>query len=211
MSAGRFAEAGIVARHALLTTPAEDLIVVEGHVEHGDKRGRTLGFPTANVASSEAVRSDGVYAGVVQIEPTAAGPTFVAAVSVGRRPTYYGTDGQRLLEAYLLGFSGDLYGRHVRAELHVRLRPQHRYVDSPTLVRQLDLDVQATRAWARSKGLDRLLAVDDPTTARSAAQESGSTDFIPFGNSLKSGECNSAQAQRRSESCEIHSMSAQRQ
>ncbi|GAB7005521.1 hypothetical protein JCM18899A_29940 [Nocardioides sp. AN3] len=133
------------------------VIVVEGVVEHGDQRGRMLGFPTANVRDTDQVRLDGVYAGTLQIDPAASGPMHIAAVSVGHRPTYYGKDGLRLLEANLLDFSGDLYGRAVRIELHVRLRPQHRFVDTATLVRQLHLDVEATRWWAWCNGLAHLL------------------------------------------------------
>ena len=134
-----------------------DAVVIEGFVEHGDERGRQLGFPTANLHDVSAVRLDGVYAATFQIEPARSGPTYVAAVSVGRRPTYYGRDGVRLLEAHLLDFQGDLYGRRVRVELRVRLRPQHRFTDTPTLVRQLHLDVAATRAWAMSNRLEHLL------------------------------------------------------
>lgn len=140
----------------------EEVIVVHGIVEHGDERGRQLGFPTANIRGIDNVRRDGVYAGTVQVDPAGDGPTYVSAVSVGHRPTYYGKDGLRLLEANLLDFTGDLYDHEVRIELHVRLRPQHKYVDTPTLVRQLHLDVEATRAWALSNGLQHLLA-DEPT------------------------------------------------
>jgi Riboflavin kinase len=132
-------------------------VIIEGFVEHGDERGRELGFPTANLHDVSAVRLDGVYAATFQIDPADDGPRYVAAVSVGRRPTYYGRDGVRLLEAHLLDFQGDLYGRRVRVELRVRLRPQHRFTDTPTLVRQLRLDVQATRAWAMSNRLEHLL------------------------------------------------------
>ena len=143
--------------HRAGTGPANAL-VIEGFVEHGDERGRQLGFPTANLHDVSAVRLDGVYAATVQIDPAGDGPSYVAAVSVGRRPTYYGRDGLRLLEAHLLDFQGDLYGRWVRVELRVRLRPQHRFIDTPTLVRQLRLDVAATRAWAMSNRLEHLLA-----------------------------------------------------
>lgn len=140
----------------------EDVTVVHGIVEHGDGRGRRLGFPTANIRGIDNVRRDGVYAGTVQVDPADDGPTYVSAISVGHRPTYYGKDGLRLLEANLLDFTGDLYDHEVHIELHVRLRPQHGYVDTPTLVRQLHLDVEATRAWALSNGLQRLLA-GEPT------------------------------------------------
>lgn len=70
-----------------------DAVVIEGFVEHGDERGRQLGFPTANLHDVSVVRLDGVYAATFQIDPARSGPTYVAAVSVGRRPTYYGRDG----------------------------------------------------------------------------------------------------------------------
>ena len=94
-----------------------DAVVIEGFVEHGDERGRRLGFPTANLHDVSAVGLDGVYAATFQIDPANDGPRYVAAVSVGRRPTYYGRHGVRLLEAHVLDFHGDLYGRRVRVEL----------------------------------------------------------------------------------------------
>jgi len=137
---------------------SNDLIaVVEGLVQHGDRRGRELGFPTANVHGPDSVRLDGVYAGLLQVEPADGGPSYVAAVSVGHRPTFYGRRAMRLLEAHLLDFADDLYGRSVRIELYSRLRPQRKYVDELTLVRQLDLDVEATRTWASATGLDHLV------------------------------------------------------
>jgi hypothetical protein len=133
------------------------IATVEGTVQPGDRRGRELGFPTANVHSPNAVRLDGVYAAILQVEPAADGPSYVAAVSVGHRPTFYGRDGLRLLEAHLLDFAGDLYGRQVRIELHARLRVQRKYVDEGALVRQLGWDVEATRSWARANGWEHLL------------------------------------------------------
>ncbi|MFC9664015.1 riboflavin kinase [Nocardia sp. NPDC127606] len=133
------------------------IAVVEGKVQHGDRRGRELGFPTANIHDPDAVRLDGVYAGILHVGPTDDGPSYVAAVSVGHRPTFYGANALRLLEAHLLDFSGDLYGRRVRIELHSRLRPQRKYVDDLTLVRQLRLDVEATRAWAFANGVGDLV------------------------------------------------------
>ena len=125
---------------------APPVLEVRGVVEHGDERGRTLGFPTANVAVPEHGLRDGVWAGTVRVGPD--GAEHVAAVSVGHRPTYYGRDGARLLEAHLLDFSGDLYGREVVVSLHVRLRPQRRFSGSADLVQQLRRDVADTRAWA---------------------------------------------------------------
>ncbi|WP_380172754.1 riboflavin kinase [Kineococcus sp. DHX-1] len=139
-----------------LPTPRDvDVVLrVEGVVEHGDERGRLLGFPTANVAVPPHGLRDGVWAGTVRI----GGTVHVAAVSVGHRPTYYGKDGERLLEANLLDFSGDLYGLTVRIDLHARLRPQRRYPGSEELVAQLRQDVADTRRWAVDAGLGHLLA-----------------------------------------------------
>lgn len=152
-------------------------VVIDGLVSRGDERGRQLGFPTANVHAADGVRFDGVYAGTVQIDPEHNGPTYVGAVSVGHRPTYYGEEGLRLLEAHLLDYSGDLYGQRIRITLCVRLRPQHKYVDTPALVRQLHLDVEATRAWALANGLQSLLrSRPDPGRGRRRVGSAGSAD-----------------------------------
>ena len=132
--------------------PAGDGLVLEvrGTVEHGDARGRTLGFPTANLSLPDEDEHllDGVWAGTVQVDPALDGPVHVAAVSVGRRPTYYAADGVRLLEAHLLDVSADLYDREVLVLLHRQLRPQLAFSGSEELVEQMHRDVEATRAWA---------------------------------------------------------------
>ena len=125
-------------------------IVVSGVVVPGDQRGRLLGFPTANLPLDVGGLADGVYAGTVTDETT--GSTHLAAVSVGRRTSFYGRDGERLLEAHLLDYSGDLYGHAIRVELHAKLRPQRRYRGAEALVEQLRRDVAATRTWARERG-----------------------------------------------------------
>ncbi len=83
---------------------------VRGRVERGDGRGRELGFPTANVAVPERIclPADGVYAGTYVGEDGVERP---AAISLGRRPTFYAESGLLLLEAHLLDFDGDLYGQ----------------------------------------------------------------------------------------------------
>ena len=120
---------------------------VRGVVEHGDARGRLLGFPTANVAIQGFGPADGVWAGTVQVDPDQGGPVHPAAVSVGRRPTYY-ADGVRLLEAHLLDVSLDLYDHEVLVSLHRHLRPQLAFCGSAELVEQMHRDVAATREWA---------------------------------------------------------------
>lgn len=118
--------------------------VVEGVVVRGDRRGRELGFPTANVelAVDRELPEDGVYAGWLE---RSSGARHVAAISIGNRPTYYGEHGVRLIEAYLLDFSGDLYGEHVRVGVGRRVRGQLRFDGSEPLIEQMHKDVEAVR------------------------------------------------------------------
>ncbi|MGW4488160.1 riboflavin kinase [Amycolatopsis sp. NPDC004368] len=120
--------------------------VVRGPVEPGDKRGRELGFPTANIAlrNQSGQVGDGVWAGWAE---RADGTHVAAAVSVGRRPTYYGADGYRLLEAHLLDFKGDLYGETLTVWLGAHLREQQKYNSGEELIEALDRDVAAARKW----------------------------------------------------------------
>ena len=89
---------------------------VRGTVVSGDQRGRTIGFPTANVQipNGMCMPSDGVYAGVYT-RPD--GSEYATAINLGRRPTFYANQEASLLEAYLMDFSGDLYGEtaHVKS------------------------------------------------------------------------------------------------
>jgi riboflavin kinase/FMN adenylyltransferase len=125
---------------AILGRPHE----VRGIVEHGDQRGRTLGFPTANVAVPERVclPADGVYAGTFA---AADGIERVAALSIGRRPTFYAEAGMLLLEAYLLDFDGDLYGQNARVRFAKHLREQHRFDSVDDLIAQMQRDVEVVR------------------------------------------------------------------
>jgi riboflavin kinase/FMN adenylyltransferase len=116
---------------------------VDGVVEHGDKRGRTIGFPTANLrlTTDQAHIDDGVYAAVVRL---ADGRPMPAAVSIGRRPTFY-LEGERLLEAHLIDFDGDLYGAHLEVFLVWKVRTQARFDTIDALVAQLHDDVATCR------------------------------------------------------------------
>ena len=124
------------------------MTTIEGIVEHGDQRGRLLGFPTANISVSDEEIDDGVWGAVVRIEP---GRWAIAAVSVGRRRTFYGERGPKLLEAHVLDHDEDLYGRKIRVELQVKLRPQQTFPDIQSLTEQLHHDVQEAREWAASR------------------------------------------------------------
>lgn len=111
-----------------------------GQVVEGDRRGRTIGFPTANLeVLGKLVPGDSVYAGRAVV----GGRTYSAAISVGVNPTFGGT--QRRVEAHLLDFEDDLYGRSLRLEFLRRLRRPKTF-DSPNdLVKQLRRDVEAVR------------------------------------------------------------------
>ena len=133
----RLLEAGDVAGAAdLLGRPHE----VRGVVVMGDQRGRELGYPTANVAVPDDILlpSPGIYAGWY-------GGDQAAAISVGRRPTFHAGGAPVVLEAYLLDFSGDLYGQQARVSFVSRLRDEERYDSIDDLLRQMALDVEATR------------------------------------------------------------------
>ncbi|MGK5673569.1 bifunctional riboflavin kinase/FAD synthetase [Micromonospora sp. URMC 106] len=116
---------------------------LEGVVVRGDQRGRELGFPTANLLCHRyaAVPADGVYAARLvrrgHTEPLA------AAVSVGTNPTFSGRE--RRVEAYVLDFSGDLYGERLALDFVAHLRGQIRYDAIEPLIAQIEQDVERTR------------------------------------------------------------------
>jgi len=122
---------------AMLGRPVE----VEGVVVSGDARGGTLGFPTANlrVERSLLVPDFGIYAG------SALGHR--AAVSIGVNPHYGGSE--RRIEAFLLDYEGNLYGKRVVVELWERLREEAAFTSEAELVAQIGRDVEATRAATR--------------------------------------------------------------
>jgi riboflavin kinase/FMN adenylyltransferase len=113
---------------------------VTGRVERGARRGHALGVPTINLAPppGKLLPPDGVYAGRVEW----GGGTAIAMMNQGARPTV--GDGRRWLEAHLLDFAGDLYGREVRIEWVARLRDTRRFESLEDLKAQLDRDRGAT-------------------------------------------------------------------
>jgi riboflavin kinase/FMN adenylyltransferase len=117
---------------------------LRGPVIDGDHRGRELGFPTANVAvpARMCLPADGIYAGTLV---DAEGVERPAAVSLGRRPTFYEHAEMSLLEAYVLDWSGDLYGQQVKVRFAARLRGEERFDTVEDLVVQMNKDVQETR------------------------------------------------------------------
>ena len=130
-------EGDVVGAARMLGRPPE----VEGTVVEGDARGGTLGFPTANVAADPSllVPLHGIYAGF------AGGHR--AAISIGTNPHYGGEELK--IEAFLLGFAGDLYGKRLVVELWQRLRDEQAFDDEQALIDQISHDVEATEQAER--------------------------------------------------------------
>jgi riboflavin kinase/FMN adenylyltransferase len=117
--------------------------LLEGTVVEGDERGRKLGFPTANIVPSDDLvhPGHGVYAAFADGRP--------AAVNVGVRPTFE-TGRGLLVEAYLIDFDGDLYGRTLRIAFISRLRGERRFAGVEELIAQMHRDVEAARELCAS-------------------------------------------------------------
>ncbi len=113
---------------------------VEGVVAHGEKRGRQLGFPTANIALDPSNRlRHGVYA----VTLAARGVVHDGVASFGRRPTF--DDGAPLLEVYVFDFGGDLYGHTVEVTFYAFLRGEEKFASVDALIEQMRKDAAAAR------------------------------------------------------------------
>ena len=122
---------------------------VIGTVVAGDRRGRELGFPTANLAFDAlvALPPDGIYAvraGWDDAQPLQPRRTANGVASLGVRPTF-GAGGARILEVHLFDLDEDLYGRRMRVEFVLRLRGERRFASTAALIRQMDRDAQRAR------------------------------------------------------------------
>jgi riboflavin kinase/FMN adenylyltransferase len=130
----------VAAAAAMLGRPYE----VRGIVARGDERGRTIGFPTANIPVSKQMAwpADAVYAGWYT---RANGDVYPCAINIGRRPTFYEHAEQSLLEAHLIDFDDDLYGEEARVSFVDFLRSEQRFAGIDALSAQLKRDVQHAR------------------------------------------------------------------
>jgi len=117
---------------------------VRGVVIHGDARGRTLGFPTANVklAPETCLPADGIYAGWY-VRPS--GERLPTAINLGRRPTFYDAQPYSLLEAFVIDWSGDLYDEQAKVQFVQRLRAELKFSSIDELVTQMHADVAHAR------------------------------------------------------------------
>jgi len=125
---------------------------VSGHVVHGRKLGRTIGYPTLNVPIPfDRPAVEGVF--VVRVHGLAEQPVAGVA-SLGKRPAVE-SDGRHLLEVHLFDFDADLYGRLVRVEFLHKLRDEAHFDSIEALTAQIDRDAQAARAWFRDGRAER--------------------------------------------------------
>lgn len=115
---------------------------IQGVVQTGDRRGRELGFPTANLIANSrtCIPANGVYAGWV----LAKGTRYEAAINVGRRPTF-GRDLQMVIEAHILDFEGDIYGEEIEVGFHAHVRGEYRFSGPNELAEQIKQDVAEVR------------------------------------------------------------------
>jgi riboflavin kinase / FMN adenylyltransferase len=113
---------------------------LSGTVVAGDRRGRTIGFPTANIVPSEGQECPppGVYAALADGRP--------AAVNIGVRPTFAGATPGLVVEIHLIDFTGDLYGHQLTLQFIKRLRGERRFDGAEALVAQIRRDVADARA-----------------------------------------------------------------
>lgn len=140
-------EGDVVSAHRLLGRPH----AITGTVVAGDRRGRTIGFPTANVAveANRAIPADGVYAGWFDLPPDDDHPhgrSWPSAINIGKRPTFYQDAEHSVVEAHLIDFDGDLYGLHASVGFAAWLRGEQRFDGIDALAAQLQTDIAAARS-----------------------------------------------------------------
>lgn len=147
------AEGDFVHAEALLGHP----YAISGHVIHGQKLGRTLGFPTLNLRVPHRPALSGIF--IVQVHGLADQP-LPAVASLGVRPTV-DDSGRVLLEVHVFDFARNCYGKQVRVEFLHKIRDEEKYVDLPTLTAAIDRDAVIAREYFAQRVQER----DGATTA----------------------------------------------
>ena len=133
LAQGEFGEAA-----AMLGRPYR----LSGRVRHGDKKGRTIGFPTANLALGRKVSP---LLGVFAVRVSLGSQCYEGVANVGSRPTVNGDKVQ--LETHLFDFDGDIYGRQLDVEICCKIRDEQKFASFEDLKRQIGEDVTAARQW----------------------------------------------------------------
>lgn len=115
---------------------------LKGKVITSDKRGRVLGFPTANLETKpqQALPDNGIYATLTQVN----GKAFPSATNIGSRPTF--GEGKQMVETHLLNYEGSLYGKEIRIDFVQKLRDEQRFPSSEELKAQIEKDVRKVQA-----------------------------------------------------------------
>jgi riboflavin kinase / FMN adenylyltransferase len=125
---------------------------LRGIVERGAGRGRTIGFPTANLHfEAETIPKRGVYAALAHVQ----GRRFAAAVNIGLNPTFVpeSSSSPLSMEAHLIGFSGDLYGENLKLEFLDRIRDEQKFASPTELIAQIHRDVKRSEELVRAAGV----------------------------------------------------------
>ena len=122
---------------------------LRGPVVAGDRRGRTLGFPTANIAIGldRALPAYGIYVTRAYVRESA----YESCTSIGIRPTF-DVEPRPVVETFILDFDEEIYGREMRIDLLHRLRGEERFASTEELIAQMEKDVRDTRDWFRANG-----------------------------------------------------------
>ncbi len=151
---GEAAISSTAIREALLTGQVEQAnswlgrsYSLSGEVVHGEKRGRQLGFPTANTAvwDEQVIPANGIYASWVRLGDE----RFMAATNVGVRPHFEGKN--VTVEPYLLDFDREIYGEQLEITFETRLRPEAKFNSLQDLIDQIGRDVEASRAYLEAQ------------------------------------------------------------
>jgi riboflavin kinase/FMN adenylyltransferase len=125
---------------------------VRGEVRHGDKRGRDLGYPTANLKLPD---DNDLRHGIYAIRARAGRQVLEGVASFGRRPTF--GDGAPLLEAHLFDYAGDLYGQEIDVEFVTWIRGEERFESAEALIRRMDRDTEEARAALARDGVRSMI------------------------------------------------------
>ncbi len=148
VSSSRIRDALLAGDCATATHLLTRLFAVEGVVQHGDKNGRKLGFPTANIDMGSYLRPRyGIYAVRGRLPD---GRMLDGVANLGIRPTF--DPPKELLEPHFFDFSGDLYGQIIEVEFHAFIRPEAKFDSLDALVMQMERDCELARALLTTKG-----------------------------------------------------------